>query len=106
MLGLLIPPTIFLLEFKTKQELLSMPVTLEEHEQELAEEEEEGEEEEAENEHENRPFRSSRVMTGENGAMELRYILLTFIVHSIVCSFGVCFVRVTPHKNKRQTLFC
>lgn len=76
MLGLLIPPTIFLLEFKTKQELLSMPVTLEEHEQELAEEQDEGEEEEAGNEHENRAFGSNRAMTGENGAMELRYKFL------------------------------
>lgn len=81
MLGLLLPPTIFLLEFKTKQELLSMPVTFEEHE-ELAEEEEEGEEEEAENEHENRPFRSSRALTGENGAMELRCISNSYSARS------------------------
>ena len=79
MLGLLIPPTIFLLEFKTKQELLSMPVTSEEHEQELAaeeeetEEEEEEEEEEAEHVQENRTFDAScRAMTGQNGDMELR----------------------------------
>ena len=79
MLGLLIPPTIFLLEFKTKQELLSMPVTDEEHEQELAAEEEETEEEddeeEAENGQENHTFdESCRAMTGQNGAMELRCI--------------------------------
>ena len=71
MLGLLIPPTIFLLEFKTKQELLSMPVTFEEHEHDLAEEDDE--EEEDENEQENLGFRSSRAMTGDNKAIELRY---------------------------------
>lgn len=41
-MGLLFPPSIFFLEFKTKRELLSMPVTLEEHEQGLVEMEEEG----------------------------------------------------------------
>ncbi|KAL9968654.1 hypothetical protein ACROYT_G020769 [Oculina patagonica] len=81
MLGLLIPPTIFLLEFKTKQELMTMPVTFEEHE-ELAEEEE-VEEEEAGNEHENRPFRSSRALTGENGAMELRALSMSRELHRI-----------------------
>ncbi|KAJ7375643.1 Transient receptor putative cation channel sub M member 7 [Desmophyllum pertusum] len=69
MLGLLMPPTIFLLEFKTKQELLSMPVTLEEHEHDLAEEEEE--EEETENEQENNAFRSSRAINEDNMATEL-----------------------------------
>jgi len=76
MLGLLIPPTIFLLEFKTKQELLSMPVTFEEHEQELAAEEvetEEEDEEEAEHVRENRTFDGScRTMTGQSGDIELR----------------------------------
>ena len=65
------PPTIFLLEFKTKQELLSMPVTLDEHEHDLAEEEEE--EEETENKQENNAFRSSRAMNEDNMAIELRY---------------------------------
>lgn len=77
MLGLLIPPTIFLLEFKTKQELLSMPVTYEEHEQELAAEEmeteEEDDEEEVEDAQKNRTFDGPcRTMTGQNGDIELR----------------------------------
>lgn len=84
MLGLLIPPTIFLLEFKTKQELLSMPVTFEEHEHELAAEEEETEDENdqegTENVQENRTFDGScRAMTAQNGEIELRCIgLLLF----------------------------
>ena len=68
MFGILFPPSIFLLEFKTKRELLSMPVTLEEHEQDLAEEEEE-----TENEQENPVFRDSRAMTEDNRGMELRF---------------------------------
>ena len=84
MLCLLIPPTIFLLEFKTKQELLSMPVTFEEHEQELAAEEEETEDEddqeETRNVQENRTFDGScRAMTGQNGEIELRCICLLLL---------------------------
>lgn len=45
-----------------------MPVTLEEHEQDLAEEQEE-----AETQEENQALRSSRAMTEENGGLELRY---------------------------------
>lgn len=93
MLCLLIPPTIFLLEFKTKQELLSMPVTFEEHEQELADEEVEEEEEEdaeAENVQENRSFDGScRAMTGQNGAMELRFIS-ELLLRGTPCSIDVC----------------
>lgn len=90
MLGLLIPPTIFLLEFKTKQELLSMPVTYEEHEQELAAEEveteEEDDEEEVERAQENPTFdRSCRAMTGQNGDIELRCLawLTLFSQHTM-----------------------
>lgn len=96
MLCLLIPPTIFLLEFKTKQELLSMPVTFEEHEQELADEEveeEEEEEAEAENVQENRSFDGScRAMTGQNGAMELRFIS-ELLLRGTPCSIHVCFSK-------------
>lgn len=96
MLCLLIPPTIFLLEFKTKQELLSMPVTFEEHEQELADEEVEEEEEEdaeAENVQENRSFDGScRAMTGQNGAMELRFIS-ELLLRCTLCSIDVCFSK-------------
>lgn len=68
MLGILFPPTIFLLEFKTRQELLSMPVTLEEHEQDLAEEQEEDE-----NEQENQAKRTRGNVNEENNGIELRY---------------------------------
>lgn len=68
MLGILIPPTIFLLEFKTKQELSSMPVTMEEHEQELAEE---GECDEVQDDEENLSYRRSRAITDDGGALEM-----------------------------------
>ena len=70
MLGLIFPPSIFFLEFKTRQELLSMPMTLEEYEQDLAEEQAE----EAENEQENEGFRTSRAVADENHGIELRYV--------------------------------
>lgn len=69
MLGILIPPTIFLLEFKTKQELSSMPVTMEEHEQELAEE---GECDEVQDDEENLSYRRSRAITDDGRALEMR----------------------------------
>ena len=77
MMGILCPPSIFLLEFKTKQELLSMPMTLEEYEQDLAEEQAE----EAENEQENKGLRTSQAAADENNGIELRYVHV--IPHSL-----------------------
>ena len=68
MLGILLPPTIFSLEFKTKQELLLMPVTFEEHEQDLADEET--------NEGQSNPaFTSHPSVPEEDGGIELRYAI-------------------------------
>lgn len=68
-MGILFPPAIFSLEFKTKQELQSMPVAAEEYDEDLA-----GEQyEETENEEqENRAFRDSRCIAEGNSAIELR----------------------------------
>ena len=68
-MGILFPPAIFSLEFKTKQELRSMPVTSEEYDQDLA-----GEQyEETENEEqESRAVRDSRCLAEGNSAIELR----------------------------------
>ncbi|XP_074627353.1 transient receptor potential cation channel subfamily M member-like 2 isoform X1 [Acropora palmata] len=68
-MGILFPPAIFSLEFKTKQELRSMPVTSKEYDQDLA-----GEQyEETENEEqENRAIRDSRCLAEGNSAIELR----------------------------------
>lgn len=69
MLGILFPPSIFLLEFKTRQERLAMPVTLEEHKQDLAEEQAG----ENENQQENEGYRASRALHDESNGIELRY---------------------------------
>ena len=68
-MGILFPPAIFSLEFKTEQELQSMPVLEEEHDQDLAREKSE----ETENEEQESPaFRDSRCFTEGNSAIEMR----------------------------------
>ncbi|PFX13442.1 Transient receptor potential cation channel subfamily M member 3 [Stylophora pistillata] len=90
MLGILIPPTIFLLAFKTKQELSSMPVPQEEYEQELTTEEEC---EEEENEEEIPSYRTSPAMTNDSKAMELRTLAVSRELHRIP----------TYHVRRRET---
>lgn len=81
-----------------------MPVTFEEHEQELADEEveeEEEEEAEAENVQENRSFDGScRAMTGQNGAMELRFIS-ELLLRGTPCSIDVCLSKSRVWKSPR-----
>lgn len=85
-----------------------MPVTFEEHEQELAAEEveteEEDDEEEAEHTRENRNFDGScRAMTGQNGDIELRCLGYLFF-RSTPCSNDVYLSKSRVWKSPRVDL--
>ena len=77
-MGIIFPPAIFSLEFKTDQELQSMPVPEEEYDQDLAREKFGNEEQE------NQAFRDSRCFAEGNSAVELRWLRKKRLLNGLV----------------------